>query len=131
MNEQPTCGKGLASNAELPSRLGDLVSATADVLEAHLPALDISDEPSRVEHEAYLDLIREHREAALQLRAIASQMASYRNLPMGRHFQEAMAAPPVLESFQRFVSIEQELLTYLQHRMDEDQEMVAAMGTRA
>lgn len=127
MEDQPTCGKGLASNAELPSRLGDLVSAMADVLETHLPALDISDEPSRVEHEAYLDLVREHREAALQLRAIASQMAGYRNLPMGRHSREAMAAPSVLESFQRFVGVEQELLSYLQHRMEEDQEMLATI----
>ena len=128
MDDQPTCGRGLAANAELPSRLGDLVSAMADVLEAHLPALDITDEPSRVEREAYLDLVREHREAALQLRAIASQMAGYSNLPMGRHFEEAMAAPPVLESFQRFVAVEHVLLAYLQHRIEEDQEMLAAMG---
>lgn len=128
MNEQPTCGKGLASNAELPSRVGHLVSAMADVLEAHLPALDITDEPSRVEREVYLDLIREHREAALQLQAVASQMEGYHSLAMGRHFPEAMAAPQVLQSFQRFVAVEQALIVYLQHRRKQDQDMLAAMA---
>jgi hypothetical protein len=128
MNDQPTCGQGLALNAELPSRVGDIVSAMADILEAHLPALDITDEPSRVEHEAYMDLIRESREAALQLQAIARQMTGYRDLPLGRHFEEAMAAPAMLEAFQRFVRVEQELVTYLQRRIEEDQEMLAAMG---
>jgi hypothetical protein len=126
MDDQLTCGEGLAANAELPSRLGDLVSAMADILEAHLPSLDITDEPSRVEREAYLDLVREHREVTLQLQAIADQMAGYRDLPMGRHFDEAMAAPPVPESFQRFVRVEQELLTYLRHRMQEDEEMLGS-----
>jgi hypothetical protein len=128
MDDQPTCGKGLAENAALPAKLGDLVASMADVLEAHLPALDITDEPSRVEREAYLDLVREHREAALQLKAIANQMAGYRDLPMGRHIEQAIAAPPVLDSFQRFVRLEQELLAFLQHRVEEDQEMLAAMG---
>src|SRR5688572_29905758 len=117
MNDQPTCGKGLAENAVLPAKLGDLVGSMADVLEAHLPALDITDEPSRVEHEAYMDLTREHREAALQLKAIADQMAGYRDLPMGRHIEHAMTAPRVLDSFQRFVRSQQELLALLQQRV--------------
>ncbi len=128
MDDQSTCGKGLAANAPLPAKLGELASALADVLETHLPALDITDEASRVEREAYLDLIRENREAALQLQAIAVQMAGYRDLPMGRHFEEAMAAAAVLESFQRFVRAEQELLTFLQHRIEDDQEMLSTMG---
>lgn len=55
-------------------------------------------------------------------------MTGYRKLPMGRHFHQVMAAPPVLESFQRFVGVEQELVTYLQHRIKEDQEMLATIG---
>ncbi|MGH7507978.1 MAG: hypothetical protein ACREMZ_00725 [Gemmatimonadales bacterium] len=128
MDDQPTCGKGLAENAGLPAKLGELIASMADVLEAHLPALDITDEPSRVEREAYLDLAREHREAAIQLKAIATQMAGYRELPMGRHIEQAMAAPRVLDSFQRFVGLERELLAFLQHRVEEDQDMLAAMG---
>jgi hypothetical protein len=128
MDDQPTCGKGLSDNAGLPAKLGDLVDSMADVLEAHLPALDVTDEPSRVERDAYLDLAREHREAALQLRAIANQMTDCGDLPMGRHIEQAMAAPPVLDSFQRFVRLEKELLALLQHRVEEDREMLAAMG---
>jgi hypothetical protein len=128
MDDQPTCGEGLAENARLPEKLGDLAASMADVLEAHLPALDITDEPSRAEREAYLDLARENREVAVQLKAIAVQMAGYRDLPMGRHIEQAMAAPRVLDSFQRFVRSEQELLALLQQRVEEDQDMLAAMG---
>jgi hypothetical protein len=129
MDDQPTCGQGLAETAMLPEKLGDLVASIADILEAHIPALDLTDEPSRVEREAYLDLARENREAALRLKAIASQMADYRDLAMGRHIEQAMAAPPVLDSFQRFVRSEHELLALLQHRVEEDREMLAAMGS--
>ena len=128
MNDQPTCGKGLAENAALPAKLGDLISSVADVLEAHLPALDVTDEPSRKERDVYLHLVGEHRQAAFQLKAIATQMVGYRELPMGRHFEQAMAAPPVLQSFQRFVRMERELLAMLQHRLQEDEQMLAAMG---
>ena len=41
MDEQQTCGKGLASNASLPDKLGALTGAVADILEAHMPALDL------------------------------------------------------------------------------------------
>jgi hypothetical protein len=128
MDDQPTCGKGLAENSVLPAKLGELVASMADVLEAHLPALDITDEASRAEREAYMDLVRENREVAVQLEAIAAQMAGYRDLPMGRHLAQAMAGPRVLDSFQRFVSVEQELLAFLRDRVEEDQDMLFAMG---
>jgi oligoribonuclease (3'-5' exoribonuclease) len=128
MDDQPTCGKGLAENSVLPAKLGELVASMAEVLEAHLPALDITDEPSRVEREAYLDLARESREVAVQLKAIAAQMVGYRDLAMGRHMEQAMAAPRVLNSFQRFVRLEQDLLAFLQDRVEKDQDMLAGMG---
>jgi hypothetical protein len=128
MDDQPTCGKGLAENAALPAKLGDLVAALADVLEAHLPALDVTDAASLAERDVYLDLVREHREAAVQLKAIATQMAGYRDLPMGRHIETGMAALRVCDAFQRFIKSERELLALLQRRVEEDQEMLAAMG---
>src|SRR5687767_13014003 len=103
MDDQPTCGKGLAENAALPTKLGDLVAALADVLEAHLPALDVTDATALAERDVYLDLVREHREAAVQLKAIGTQMAGYRDLPMGGHIETAMAAPRVRDAFQRFI----------------------------
>jgi hypothetical protein len=127
MDDQPTCGKGLAENSVLPAKLGELIASMADVLEAHLPALDITDEPSRAERDAYLDLVREQRQAAVELKAIAAQMAGCRDLPMGRHMEHAMAARPVLDSFHRFVNAEQELLALLQQRVEQDQDMLATL----
>ena len=127
MDDHPTCGAGLAESAALPAKLGELIASLADILEAHMPTLDLTDERSRRENEVYRLLAGGHRQAALQLEAIAKQMAGYRKLPMGRHDEKTMAAPAVVESFQRFVELEQELLTLLQRRMEQDRQMLVAM----
>jgi hypothetical protein len=131
MDEQPTCGKGLADNAPLPAKLGELTSAVGGILEAHIPSLDLTDDHSRRERELYQHLAAELRRAGLGLETIARQMAGSRDLPMGRHDEAAMASPAVLHSFQRFVQVEQELLTLLQGRLEQDRHMLAAMGPSA
>jgi hypothetical protein len=128
MDDHPTCGKGLAENAVLSAKLAELTTSVAGILEAHMPALDLTDERSKREYEVYRRLAEDHRRAGLQLEAIGKQMAGYRDLPMGRHDQRAMAAPVVVESFQKFVRIEQELLALLQRRMEQDRQMLVAMG---
>jgi hypothetical protein len=128
MDDDPTCGKGLAENAALPAKLSELTASVADILEAHMPALDLTDERSRREYEAYRRLVEDHRRASLQLEGIGKQMAGYRDLPMGRHDEKAMAASAVVESFQRFVELEQELLALLQRRVEQDRQMLVTMG---
>jgi hypothetical protein len=127
MDEQPTCGKGLAENASLPAKLGELTAAMGAVLEAHLPSLDLTDERSRKEQEVYQRLVRDARQAAAQLDAIARQMGESRDLPMGRHDEAALAAPAARRSFERLVQVEQELLALLQRRLEQNQQMLAAM----
>jgi hypothetical protein len=127
MANEPTCGLGLAEHSVLPARLGELIALVSEVLELHMKALDLRDENSKREYEAYLDLARKHRKAATQLQAIARQMAGYRDLPMGRHDPEAMSAPEVVEAFERFVSAEEEALMLLQSRMQEDRQLLAEM----
>jgi hypothetical protein len=130
MGEQPTCGMGLAENSSLPAKLGELTSAVGEILEAHIPSLDLTDQRSRKERDVYQKLVEDHRRAGLQLEAIGRQMVGYRDLPMGRHEEAAVASPAVRRSFQRFVQVEQELLTMLQERLEQDQHMLAAMGVR-
>jgi len=127
MGEQRTCGQGLAENAVLPAKLGELISAVAGILEAHIPSLDMMDDCSRRERQVYQRLAEDHRGASLQLEAIARQMAESRDLPMGRHDEAAMASPASVRSFQRFVQLEQDLLTILRRRLERDQQMLAAM----
>ena len=124
MAEQPTCGRGLADNAALLEKFGKVTGAVGDVLDAHIPSLDLTDEPSRKEHELYEWLVEEHRRVAGQLEAIARQMAASRDLLMGRHQPEAMASPAVSRSFQRFVELEQDLAAALQLRLEQDQRML-------
>lgn len=131
MDEQPTCGKGLAANSSLPAKLGELTAAVAGVLETHMTALDLTDQNSAREHQAYAALAKEHRETAARLRATAERMAGYRDLPMGRHDMRVMAGSNAREAFATFVRLEQELLAQLQQRLTQDREMLAQMGAHS
>jgi hypothetical protein len=128
MANPQTCGQGLAEHSPLPDKLSELMAATARILERHMTALDLRDESSKREYDAYLDLVTKHRNAAAQLQQIASKMAGYRDLPMGRHDPQAMASPEVIATFQQFVGLEQELMELLQARLEEDRHMLVDMA---
>jgi hypothetical protein len=52
MEEQPTCGKGLAENSAVPAKVAELIAALAGSLEVHMKALDLEDASSRKEFDA-------------------------------------------------------------------------------
>jgi hypothetical protein len=126
--DRPTCGKGLAETAALPAKLAELVDSVAEVLEIHMEALDLSDAKSRQERDAYRELVGDQRKIAADLQATARRMAGDRDLPMGRHDESAMAGPKPVEAFERFVTIERELVTLLQKRLERDHAMLRSMG---
>jgi len=128
MEQARTCGQGLAENSILPAKLSELIDSVAGILEAHMEALDLEDNDSRREHEADRELIRDHRRIAAELRETARRMAGYRDLPMGRHVPEKMAAPRVREAFHEFAKLEEELTALLQQRMEADRQMLRAMS---
>ena len=127
-SEQQTCGKGLAENSVLPAKLGELISAMAANLEVHRKALDLTDENSRAENDVYEKLLRDLRQTAAQLSVTASEMAGYRDLPMGRHDQKAMTHPRVGDAFQKFVQQKRELLELLVQTEERDHKLLEAMG---
>ena len=81
MNDQKTCGQGLAESSVLPAKVADMIESMATVLETHMEALDLTDDDSRLEHEAYRELAKEHRKIAGDLQATSRRMAGYRDLP--------------------------------------------------
>ena len=116
---QTTCGEGLAANAALPAKLAELVAAQAEVLERHTRALDPTDAAAQKELDAYTKLERAHRDVAGDLADLAEEMASYRELPMGRHDMTVMSDPKgQMEAFRRFIAVERELLALLQTKLE-------------
>jgi hypothetical protein len=134
METTQTCGRGLAEHSALPAKLAALLDSVAVVLDLHMRALDFTDENSNKELEAYRRLTNEHLEIAAQLHMTATEMVGYRDLPMGRHDPKAMAAPAVVDAFEKFVKLEQELATLLERRVKKDRriliQMRAAGGAR-
>ena len=120
-----TCGRGLAENAVIPAKLGELIAALAENLELHMPALVLSDPNAKLEHEAYTKLAGEHRAIAEQLTAVAAHMAGYKNLPAAQHDMAAMRDPARNEAFGRYVKAERELIAVLQKALVRDQELLA------
>lgn len=123
----PTCGQGLALHARLPALIADVMRAESDVLENHVGALDLTDESSRRERAAYLRLVERHREAGDLLRSIASEMESYRTLPMGRHDMEAMLHPSGAELFAAFIASEEALAGLLREWLGQHHAMLRQM----
>jgi hypothetical protein len=125
--DQRTCGQGLAENSAIPAQLGALAASMAEVLAVHMEALDMEDENARKEHVAYMKLVQEQRKVAGELRTIAEEMAGYRDLPVGRHDPQAMSSPKAFRAFERFVSVEHQLLELLQERVEQDRIMLGEM----
>lgn len=125
--EQPTCGKGLAENSVLPALVGEVIATMAKNLEVHRKALDLTDENSRAEYDAYQSLVKQLQQAADHLRAAAKEMAGYRDLPMGRHDEKEMTHPRVRETFEKFVQRKQELVSLLEQTAVRDQQLLEMM----
>jgi hypothetical protein len=126
MSEQATCGKGLAQNATLPATLADVMDAVGDNISEHMTALDPRDNAARLERDAYASLLSKHRAAAAQLRAIADEMAGYRDMPMAPHDPEVMRDEKLRRAFEQLVAREKELRAYLDERLEREEEMLAA-----
>jgi hypothetical protein len=124
-DDQPTCGKGLAANAVLPTKLAELMAAQAEVLERHTRALDPVDAAAHEELDAYASLVRAHRAAAGELASLAEAMTRCRDLPMGQHDMAVMTDPEgQAQAFRRFVNLERELLALLQTKLKQEEEML-------
>ena len=88
MNERQTCGKGLADRSAFPAKLGGLIVAMIENLEAHQETLDVKDEHGRWELRAHVKLAQEFRCLATHLQATAA---------MARRDPAKMSAPRMVE----------------------------------
>ena len=124
MDDQQTCGEGLAANAELPATVGELMAAMAGVLHEHQQALDLIDQNTKPEHHAYNTLVLELRTISAQLALTARHMADYHDLPMGRHDERKMSSREAVTVFERFVQAERALLTVVTRSVAEHESML-------
>jgi hypothetical protein len=127
VTEEQTCGQGLADNSALPARMADVTGRLADILELHLPSLDLTDPLSQREHDVYRELLGVYRDIATRMRETAQRMAGYRDLPMGRHDLTAAADPRMVETFSDFVRGKRELRDLLRETEAMDDQMLSAM----
>jgi hypothetical protein len=127
MGQPPTCGQGLAENARLPARIGELMAAMTAVLETHVRALDLGDENGRRERDAYLSLAGALQRVAGALQTTATEMDGYRTMPMARHDPAAMTGPEPRQALAAFVRAGKALLALLAETVARDEKLLAGM----
>ena len=125
MEEEPTCGRGLAATAGVPSALAAVAASIARNLEVHTRALDPDDPVATQERHVYDRVVSSLRDAVLGLETVAEEMEAAVDLPMGAHDLAAMTTPDVLDAFARLVAAEDELRRLLEERRAENRQMLA------
>jgi uncharacterized protein YndB with AHSA1/START domain len=131
MKKPETCGQGLAERSALPATLGALAVAMADTLEQHRRTLDLSDQNAKAEDDAYEAVASALGNAAAQLQVTADRMVGYRELPMGRHHEGALASAEIHDGFARFIEREQDLSLLLNTWIQQDRAMLGHASARA
>jgi hypothetical protein len=122
---RPTCGRGLAANAALPAKLGQLLAAQAEVFERHIGAIDRIDPNAEAEVAAYTSLAGGFRDLGEGLERLADQMASYRDLPMPRHEVAVLtAAGGQMDAFRQFITYENEVVALLQANLEAQKQLL-------
>ena len=129
MEEQPTCGRGLAQSMVVPAALAAVAAGLAQNLEVHIRALDPGDPAAAQEQGVYERVARNLRDAAAGLDAAAAEMASAVDLPMGVHDMAAITTTDALDAFEGYVAAEDELRRLLEARRQDNEEMLAAIRT--
>jgi hypothetical protein len=127
VEEEPTCGRGLAQNTVVPSALAAVAAGLAQNLEVHTRALDAGDTAAAQEQAVYERIAQNLRSAATDLQAAAAEMASAVNLPMGAHDMAAITSTDVLEAFQGYVAAEDDLRRLLDARREDNEQMLTAI----
>jgi uncharacterized protein YhfF len=125
--KQRTCGEGLAEQARVPAKLAQLIACLAENLELHCSTLDTTDEHNKREHEVYSKLADQHRRLSGQLEAAGAELGAHRQLPMGPHDEEALSARKVVEAFEAYVRLEEDLCALLLERTEQNRKLLAEM----
>ena|SRR5688572_26480171 len=125
MEQQQTCGQGLADHADFPAKLADVFAAVAENLEIHLTALDPNDKGSRPEVDAYVALATEYRALESRVRALAGQMEGYRDVPMATHDMTVLTSGSSAQAFERLIAEKQSLAALLQKWVDKYKQIKA------
>jgi len=127
VDEEPTCGRGLAQSAAVPAGLAAVAAGFAQNLEIHIRSLDPGDAAAVQERTVYEGIFRNLRSAAADLGTAAAEMALAVDLPMVEHDMAAITTPDVLDAFERSVVAEDELRRLLDARHVDNEQMLKAI----
>jgi hypothetical protein len=127
VEDEPTCGRGLAQNTVVPAALAAVAAGMAQNLEVHVRALDPGDAAAAQEQGVYERVAHSLRGAAADLQAAAAEMAAAVDLPMGAHDIAAITTTDTLSAFEGYVAAEDDLRRLLDARREDNEQMLTAI----
>jgi hypothetical protein len=127
VEDQPTCGRGLAQNAVVPAALAAVADGLAQNLEIHTRALNPGDAAAAQEQGVYGRVAKSLRSAAADLQAAGAEMAAAADLPMGAHDMAEITTTDALDAFKSFVAAENDLRRLLEARREDNEQMLTAI----
>ncbi len=127
VEEQATCGRGLAQSTVVPTALAAVAAGMAQNLEVHTRALDPGDAAAAKEQGVYERVAHNLRSAAADLRAAAAEMASAVDLPVCAHDMDAITTTDVLGAFEGYVAAEDDLRRLLEARREDNEQLLTAI----
>jgi uncharacterized protein YndB with AHSA1/START domain len=126
VDDQPTCGIGLAEHATVLDNISVMLDGLAETLELHRQMLVLTDERSRKEDVVYGELASSWRRISAEASSAAAMMFVQRELPMGAHDPAAWGAEH-RRAFEKFVNAQSRLLGLLRIAAERDEKMLASM----
>jgi len=126
VDEEPTCGIGVAQHAAIPANVGVMFEHLAETLELHRRMLVLEDANARNEDDVYRALAATWRQIAQLVEKAATHMAAQRELPMGAHDETAWGEEH-LSAFDNFVKAQTKVLALLRVAAERDEKMLASM----
>jgi uncharacterized protein YndB with AHSA1/START domain len=126
VSEAPTCGIGLAQQATISLKIGEMFEGLAETLELHRVMLKLEDPNARREGEVYREFATSWAEIARNVQRTAARMLEQRELPMGEH-DEAKWGERNTRAFEKYVRAQGQLLARLRITAVLDEAMLASM----
>lgn len=120
---EPTCGQMMAGMSVAPAKLSEVVTAVADVLDAHVALMEPQkDKATQTEIKALRAIAKTHRQLATDASKTAAEMKKAESVPGAPHDMSKFKADAKLnEASQRMLTKQKELVAVVQ-KMIADQE---------
>jgi hypothetical protein len=122
-----SCGQHMAETAVLPSKMHELMTAVADMAEAHAAFMAANAKGNKdaiAEADGMKMIAKDHRELATMMGKTAEHMTAAAKWPNAPHdMNKMMADPKIMDAMKRVMKNEKEMIALMQTHQSQMEQM--------